>query len=68
MNLGGYTGVALSVCLCGMKSCAGQNFKSIKASNFKLHTQIGHLVEKCIVQEPELYIPSIFGLTALCKF
>ena len=30
----------------------GHNFKSIKASNFKLHTEIGHIVEKCTVQEP----------------
>ena len=37
---------------CFTKSCPGHNFKSIKASNFKLHTQIGHIVEKCSVQEP----------------
>ena len=43
-KLGGYTGVTLSVCLCVMKSCPGHNFK--------LHTQIGHIVETCSVQEP----------------
>ena len=42
----------LSVRLCVMKSCQGHNFKNIKASNFRLHTQIGHIVEKCSVQEP----------------
>ena len=54
---GGYTGVALSVRLyvrsyirlCITKSCPGNNFKIIKASNFKLHTQIGHILEKCSV-------------------
>ena len=30
--------VSLSACV--MKSCLGHNFKSIKASNFKLHTQV----------------------------
>ena len=30
----------------------GHNFKSIKASYFKLHAEIGHIVEKCTVQEP----------------
>ena len=40
------------VCPCVTKSCPGYNFKSIKVSNFKLHTQIGHIVGKCIVQEP----------------
>ena len=51
MKFGGYTGVTLSVCPCVTKSCPGHNFKSIEASNFKLHTQIGHIVEKCTVQE-----------------
>ena len=37
---------------CVRKSCPGHNFKSIEASNFKLPTQIGHIVEKCSVQEP----------------
>ena len=45
-NLVGFTGVTLSVCLsvrpCIRKCCPEHNFKSIKASNFKLHTQIGH--------------------------
>ena len=44
-----------AVRLCDTKSCPGHNFKSIKATNFKLHTQIGqigHIVEKCSVQEP----------------
>ena len=44
-----------AVCLCVTKSCQGHNFKSIKASNFKLRTQIGQIgqiVEKCSVQEP----------------
>ena len=36
---------------CVTKSCLGHNFKSITASNFKLHTQIDHIVEKCSVQE-----------------
>ena len=57
---GGYTGVtlyihtyvSLSVRPCVTKSCLGHNFKSIKASNFKLHIQIGHIVDKCSVQEP----------------
>ena len=51
-KLGGYTGVTLSVRPRVAKSCPGHNFKSIKASNFKLHTQIGHNVEKCSEQEP----------------
>ena len=59
-SLGGYTGVTLFVCPsvrpsvypCITKYCLGHNFKSIKASNFKLHTQIGHIVEKWLVQEP----------------
>ena len=50
-NGGGYTGVSLFVSLsvhpCVTKYCLGHNFKCIKASNFKLHTQIGHIVEKC---------------------
>ena len=50
---GGYTGVTCPpIRLCVTKSCPGHNFKSIKASNFKLHTQIGHIVEKYNVQEP----------------
>ena len=56
---GGYTGVTLSVLpyisqyisLCVTKCCLGHNFKSIKASNFKRHTQIGNIAEKCSVQE-----------------
>ena len=44
--------VRLSIGMCVKKSCPGHNFKSIKASNFKLHTQIGHAVEKFSVQEP----------------
>ena len=63
MKFGGYTGVTLfdrtSVCLSihlwFTKSCQGHNFESIKASNFKLHTQTGHIVEKCSVQEPQLF-------------
>ena len=43
--------VRRSVCACIMKSCLGHNFKSIKASNFKLHTQIVHTMEKCSLQE-----------------
>ena len=37
---------------CVTKSCPGHNFKIIKASNFKLHTHILHIVKKCSVQEP----------------
>ena len=48
----GYTGVTLSVRPFVTKFCLGHNFKSIKGSNFKHHTQIGHIVEKCSVQEP----------------
>ena len=44
--------ICTSIRPCVTKSCPGHNFKSIKASNFKLHTQIGHIVEKCSVQEP----------------
>ena len=44
--------VCPSVHPCVTKSCPGHNFKGIKASNFKLHTQIGHIVENCTVQEP----------------
>ena len=59
-SFGGYTGVTLSVRLSVRlfvrpwvtKSCLGHNFKDIKASDFKLHTQIGHIVEKTSVQEP----------------
>ena len=47
---GAYWSHCPSVCLCITKSCQGHNFKSIKASNSKLHTQIGHIVEKCSVQ------------------
>ena len=43
-------GILGSPCPSIMKSCLGHNFKSIKASNFKLHTQIGHIVIKCSVQ------------------
>ena len=58
-KFGGYTGVTLSVRLslrpsvrpCVTRSCPGHNLKSIKASNFKLHIQIGHIVQKCSVQE-----------------
>ena len=34
-----------------MNFCPGHNFQSIEASNFKLHTQIDHIKDKCIVQE-----------------
>ena len=34
-----------------MNFCLGRNFKSIAASNFKLHTQIDYIVEKCSVQK-----------------
>ena len=44
--------VRLSVHPCVTKSCPGHNFISIKASNLKLHTQIGLIVEKCSAQEP----------------
>ena len=37
---------------CVTKSCPGQNLKRIKASNFKLDTHLGHIVEKCTVQKP----------------
>ena len=40
----------LAVWPCVTKSCPRHNFKSIKASNFKLHIQIGHIEEKCSVQ------------------
>ena len=67
----GYTGVTLSVRTSvrpsvRYESCPGHNFKSIKASNIKLYTQIGHIVEKCSVQEPYLY-SNYFGVIALCK-
>ena len=57
----GYTKVTVSVHLSvGPSVCPsvhheillGHNFKSIKASNFQLHTQVSHIVEKCIVKEP----------------
>ena len=35
-----------------MNFCPGHNFKSIEASNFKLHTQIDDIKDKCSVQEP----------------
>ena len=35
-----------------MNFCLSHNFQSIEASNFKLHTQIDHIKEKCSVQEP----------------
>ena len=50
--MGGYSGILGSPCPCVMKSFPKHNFKSIKASNFKLDTEIGHIVEKCSVQEP----------------
>ena len=55
-SFGEYTGVTpsvrMSLCQCVTKSCPGHNFISIKASNFKLHTQICHIAEECSVQEP----------------
>ena len=30
----------------------GHNFQNIEASNFKFHTQIDHIKDKHIVQEP----------------
>ena len=49
----GYTGVTLSVRPCVRHEIlSGHNFKCIKGSNFKIHIQIGHIVEKCSVQEP----------------
>ena len=35
-----------------MNFCQGHNFQSIEASNFKFHTQIDHITDKCIVQKP----------------
>ena len=51
---GGYWShpVSLYVCLSVTKSCPWHTLKSITAGNFKLYTQIGHIVEKCSVQEP----------------
>ena len=49
---GVYWSHSVRVCPCVTKSYPGHNFKSFKASNFKLHTQIGHIVEKCSVQKP----------------
>ena len=74
MKFGGYTGltlsvcryVCLSVCLCVTKSCAGHNFKSIKASNFKLHTQV--ILCRSAVYNNRNSIPTIFGIIAVCKF
>ena len=34
-----------------MNFCPGHNFQSIEASNFKPHIRIGHIKEKCSVQE-----------------
>ena len=52
-SLAEYTGVTLSVRLSVCHEILSEhNFKSIKTSNFKLHIQIGHIVEKCNVQEP----------------
>ena len=45
-------GILESPCPSVTKSCPGHNFKSMKASNFKRHTQIGHIMKKCSVQEP----------------
>ena len=51
---GGYAGITLSVHppVRVSQNLVGHNFKSIKATKFKLHTQIGHIMEKCSVQEP----------------
>ena len=67
MKFGGYTGVTpsvhLSVCPCVTKSGLGHNFKSINASKFKLHTQIGHTgqVVESIVYKNHNSIPTIFS-------
>ena len=38
-----------------MNFCLGHYFQIIEPNNFKLHTQIDYIEDKCSVQEPNLY-------------
>ena len=52
MKLWGGGGVLESPCPSGHASRNLVRSITPKATNFKFHTQIGHIVEKCSVQEP----------------
>ena len=63
--------VGMSVHLCLTKSCPGHNFKSIKASNFKLHDTDDTLHDtlwRRAVYKNHNSTPTIFGVIVLCKF